>query len=170
MASQSQTRLNDLIELNCITKLPPGNLSLDFQKAAIDLKSAGTLAHSRGWFSEPAPSLPELPWALQGVGHTRSPQSVGGWCRSSTQGTEGARGPRREVPGCSAPRSFSVNRLWGAVTFTPFAVFISLFTKTLPQNPSSPSSWGSPLRSLVLLERNICLQGCLAEIGQLFLW
>ena len=26
--AKSQTRLNDLIELNCITKLPPGNLSL----------------------------------------------------------------------------------------------------------------------------------------------
>ena len=115
---------------------------------ALDLKSAGTLARSRGWFSEPAPSLPELPWALQGEGHTRSPRRGGGggggaWGRSGacTRGTEGALGPRREVPGCGAPRGLSVNCLCGAVTFLPFVVlsaslpkpFLSLVMGVPPQ-------------------------------------
>ena len=94
----------------------------------------------------------------------------GGRGGSCTRGTEGARGPRREVPGCAAPRRLSVNCLWGAVTFLPFTVFISLFTKTLPQNPSSLSSWGSPPQvSGAAVEKQVS-PGMSAELGQLFLW
>ena len=60
------------------TRPPPGNLSLEFQKMALGLQSAGTLAQSGGWFSKPAPCLPELPWALQGEGPTRNPWRAGG--------------------------------------------------------------------------------------------
>ena len=71
--------------------------------------------------------------AAGGGSHKEPPESGEGCeCGSSTRGTEGARGLRREVPGCGAPRGFSVNCLRGAVTFKPFAVFISLFIKTLP--------------------------------------
>ena len=44
---------------------------------ALELQSAGTLAQSRDWFSEPASGLPENPRMLQGESPTRSPHRVG---------------------------------------------------------------------------------------------
>ena len=53
-------------------------MSLDFQKVALELQSAGTLAQNGDWVFEPAFSLPELARTLQGEGPTRRPRRVWG--------------------------------------------------------------------------------------------
>ena len=45
---------------------------------ALELQSAGALAQSGDWFSEPVSGLPEIPRTLQGQGPTRSPRRVWG--------------------------------------------------------------------------------------------
>ena len=108
--------------------------------------------------------------AAGGGSHKETPESgggggAGGRSGSCTRGTEGALGPRREVPGCGAPRGLSVNCLCGAVTFLPFVVL----SASLPKPFLSLVMGVPPQVSGAAVEKQVS-PGMSAELGQLFLW
>lgn len=108
-----------------------GDLSLDFQKVALQLPvpRASSPRAGKGWgagtvFVRPA-LVYRAPWARQVRSH-KGPRPRWRRCESSTWGIEGVHEHKREIPGCRTPRGMQLDSL-GLILFMPFEMFICVF-------------------------------------------